>query len=334
MQQAIIELGGSTPDRYSSRAGTRHRLAAGTLALGLAAVAACRPEASTDERRAEIAAAERLADSDCRKYKECMPVYLELDYGAVEDCTERMRPYFVWAYTLPGTLNDADALASCQRAIDDAPCTEYRAAVGLAECRGLARGSRENGEACTVAGQCASGLCDVGTEACGVCADPPGAGDPCTDAGRCGPGLGCADDTGTCLAVGRTGEPCGADTLCEDGASCVDGECLAWLTEAGAGCGAEAGQPECDTAQYLWCNDGACATSLVNAVGEPCGLIAGTWSYCGGGTFCDHAERYSGTCVAGPALGEPCDDAGGPYCWWPERCRNGTCSSPTESSCD
>lgn len=222
-------------------------------------------------------------------------------------------------------------------------------------CYGTFVGTRHDGEACALDGECASGECTFSSPLCiygelccsGTCkgdAAPPIAmiNQSCR-AAPCGEGL-CNRSRFICDGLKDIGSLCEVDAECAYGSACFDGECTATVG-SGEACSqqtsplckvtgetchtasgvCEPGQPVGGACTDAWdCAAGTCAeghcVDLRAKAGEPCGAYG-----CQSPAYCD-GERLPYMCVAPKADGELCrsdDECASQWCDF----GTGTCSS-------
>ncbi|MCC6521304.1 MAG: discoidin domain-containing protein [Polyangiaceae bacterium] len=217
------------------------------------------------------------------------------------------------------------------------PCDDGRQCTQNDHCQGGACVG-EGGVACPATDPCRVGVCDVGSDACIEVAGNDGApcddGNACTGAGICGGGscqLGSAIDCsfldgpcteGVCqLGTGCVAQALGDGTACDDGQFCsTNDQC-----QSGSCTGVHTCPQPADP-----CLAPACDEQL-----DACGSIPGP-----DGTACDdkNACTVNETCSAGscgggsPANeGGPCDD--GQACTGNDVCTAGACAGGVVTAC-
>jgi hypothetical protein len=173
----------------------------------------------------------------------------------------------------------------------------------------------EEGEPCSVIGECGRGLDCIereSREAPGRCESMWREGSPCetgADSRACGSWLRCRD--GVCvseLSLGTLGSACGEEPVCRGG-FCEDGTCVE-LHGLGGRCSSEA---HCQV-PYV-CVDGACAEPPARCAGEVGDVCAGSQP-CSLGLICLHGEPSRCTRQTGRE-GLPCAER--------EHCSDGQC---------
>jgi hypothetical protein len=160
---------------------------------------------------------------------------------------------------------------------------------------------------------------------CGTCRPTVVAGGACTTGSQCAGSLQCM--AGVCRSLPGSGEACSATTLCGYGLVCANGRCTA-ASKAGEPC---ATLP-CNTLAGLTCINGVCEAWQYANPGESCSPQAGR--LCRRAGYCKVSPgSTSGTCVAGAAEGEACDDLAGPFCVPYARCSGGICKVRDPTVC-
>jgi len=277
--------------------------------------------------------------------------YDSLDQGAnaclarvKNDCTNRLKA--------PGNGNNPTLTEQCAAAYATLSCQDFFDNVPATGCAPV--GPRANGQACAVAGQCATAFCSGNkTAVCGTCADPPSAGASC-ETSVCDHNQVCNASSQVCMANIAAGVACdGADASevnCASGLTCSgtvgSKTCVAGGATEGATCGATG--PLCLRFQGLAC-EGAVGSKVCTKValvgnGQPCGTLAD-----GARADCLAGECYTatglaqvteiGTCKQQAADGSPCDTVLGPTCYAGARCVTaagssaGVCTIPDVMSC-
>lgn len=263
-------------------------LAAPPDAGGVAATVKTRPECR------------ELAVAFCAHLADCSRADLALRYLDLTTCLRVVAATCDEASGLPGALPPGPG---CAPAIAEAACAQLFDPVGtIPACS--PRGTGARGAACSLARQCASGICIVEGEGCGRCAGPYGEGMPCDERSACPSGLVCR---GECVVEGLPHHPCDTSRDCVDGLFCAGGVCSPRVADG----------ERCDSADACAlghrCADGRCAPLGVSprdacATASDCAFPAD----CFGGR-CREAEE-----------GEPCSGS----CASPLVCLRGACAKP------
>jgi hypothetical protein len=262
------------------------------------------------------------ARATCEKYQECLPYALVSNYGTLATCISR-RELGEHAYVdLTGVTDDAASYSACATAVDALSCSAYLR-TWPSQC--TPPGTLANGEVCVSNGQCQSLWCQMDSEQCGTCADPPEDGDTCDANYNCPTGLWCMPD-GVCRVPAEASESCGENLLCQSGLTCYSGMCVQALDvgdtcdlESGLYCDWAVNDATCDVS-----NTGACVRLYWAGPGEACNWVNGLWTVCStSGTCTQVGAAYS--CTAAVADGGECDPASGPYCLPPAACVAGSC---------
>jgi hypothetical protein len=255
-----------------------------------------------------VAACEAQETLICAKYFECASDGLgEHFYGDLAGCVAHRTSTCTAFYRADGaTAADLDA---CTAALGDPTCDEFVRywydALGWAdypeEC--VYRGVRSEGEPCETFDQCASGLCSVEPDDCGVCEAEPSEGDSCSS--YCQIGFACIG--GTCVVLGDVGDACDGSNPCHSASWCDGGVCAAVLHEGDAcdpnniGCAYDV--PVCAPLNQV------CAhTGPAGGLGDSCWVAAdGSLNLCND-AHCEISEvTGEGACVAAAGEGEECN---------------------------
>lgn len=228
----------------------------------------------------------------CGRLVECQGLSPSACDYAVTDCPD--------VYFSPGSTRTVAGLKACALDYGALSCAEVLTRKPLA-C--TTPGTRQAGEACTYASQCASLSCSAQLDQCGMCVDVAGEGEACSPDGLdCDSGLTCvagkcAPDPGD--APAEPGQPCGQRTICQGG-FCKAGICRP-LGDDGASCASSR-----DCKPGLFCDAGLVCHPPA-AMGEPCVEETATpYRHCQGGACRVTAPPAPGTCGAYAQLGEDC----------------------------
>jgi hypothetical protein len=242
----------------------------------------------------------------CRRLAECEGTE---DVAGCAALLERCPDYFF----SPGSTRTIATLLSCAAewaTLDCGPATRS----GNPDC--ASRGTRQTGEECVFASQCASLRCsgDLYSQSCGSCLAEVALGSPCASGTDCGPAQDCV--AGRCAAV-PSQPPSPAPAAA--GAPCT-GRCV-----AGYACVASAGSTErrcaalpgpgspCSAGLYACRQDAYCTSALqcvaVPGAGAACGYDNYGSARCVVGTVCNRDTDPNGVCIARRALGEGCRPA-------------------------
>jgi hypothetical protein len=191
-------------------------------------------------------------------------------YGSPELCVMIDVAYCHGDATLAGVSPSAtQSWIACNRALAARTCDQWKFGGNVAECA-TPPGTRQPGETCNVAGQCASTFCKVTEDPmtgrvsdCGVCAPAPGLGEACDEENGCARGLWCRETSNpgsfVCIRPGMEGETCADDApegTCRGQLVCVGGLCARPLAAGGA-C---TSMRQCQ--QDLRCTNGTCNAGL------------------------------------------------------------------------
>lgn len=247
----------------------------------------------------------------CTAYSICSPGNMAFAYGDQAGCVAQLNAYYLISSFLPGSGVSLTTLEACAAQESGTNCFDVNSSRAGLTCQ--IQGTKAIGEPCMEDSQCESSFCPGPDRACAVCKIVPGLGDPC-DQGRCGNGLVCGASN-TCVNTAAIGASCNASAICEVG-NCVAGTCQA-RQGSGAPCDTTL---RCNSAQGLTCSSGKCIPYTVSKPGESCTQVAGSYKFCQNNTAC-----IAGTCDALPKIGEPCDATTGPFCAFPNTCRDGKC---------
>lgn len=308
--------------------------------LGLVSVAllAC---SGSDATTAPAADPEAVCDDGasvyCATIDACSSFYLRAVFGDVARCKARVKIECVSRLGANGTSLTPAALEACVNAVRGSQGCTFLDSPPEA-CKTVA-GSLQNGQACAVDDQCQGRNCRLATgSTCGACSTVSAAGGACESSNDCEEGLVCAG--GVCATRGRKGDACSADKPCLSELVCNNGTCSDAL-EAGVSCTPKRPQdpPEldpCNRLKGLFCHPTRNVCTLVELVGpgQSCGFVNGTFVGCAGGATCKTSPgTLQGTCQAPAADGQSCDDANGPSCIPPARCKGGVCTLPDPNAC-
>ena len=233
------------------------------------------PPASPDAATAKSGC--DLAANLCSKLAECAPFLLEVAYGDVTMCTDRLTLTCTEQSLSVGSGMTEANLQHCADALDSATCNDVFA-NNVPSC--TFHGTLAAGATCGDNSQCASGFCANGGNLCGVCADKGAAGAACAS---------------------------GSNDECQTGLVCSSGKVCAQPAAVGAACD-DTTQP-CLTGSF--CTSAKTCASTV-AVGQDC---PGAYLNFGNGTIClgkgTAASPQISTQIGTAAKGEPCGLAPG-----------------------
>jgi hypothetical protein len=315
------------------------------------AVSACSSSSSSDDgSNANVTAAQACTDAlnaICDKIAACAPLEVDLAYGSVDACKQRIGASCPGNFTLPGTSATPALYEGCSKVIPTLDCAAVLADLDTAlaaqpACK-TQPGTLANGAACGDASQCKSTNCAIDSSTgCGVCADQPKAGDACIK-GTCGHGLGLACAANKCVVPAGAGQSCSDTTPCAAQMTCVKGTCAVHVATVGASC--QLGLPhdqfaDCDATKGLVCqikgpvpanNVGACQKAAESKAGESCTIVDAVKVCTASGRCTNYAK--GGTCQAAAADGGACDDVNGPPCLAPAQCINKVCKIVDPASC-
>jgi hypothetical protein len=267
-----------------------------------------------------------LAESQCRRYAECLPSGFKWFLGTVGACEARLELECVLdRVQLPGSRITPAVIKQCADAFADPSytCAMFRSLVNPAAC--LLKGDLPDAAPCGTHHQCQSGRCTAPQGGCGQCLPPAKPGDFCNVSedceqaegatylcfGRCirlG-GLNDACDVqvvfdplpricdfnhycngGRCVPLGRMDAPCTMGAQCDDGFDCV-------------------GQPA-----------GRCRPVAVKEEGQACEPL----DLCAGSGYCSPQKVCAGAVIET----QPCDEMKGPTCLPPAECFDNVCTLP------
>jgi hypothetical protein len=274
------------------------------------------------------AACDMIAAATCEKSQACEPLFVTTHFGDLDGCTARQKIDCLDAITAADTGLSASSIATCAEFLRVATCEDF-VMGNVARC--VPRGARAVGVPCGTDGQCVTGHCDLGTAACGVCAERGGPGDGCVRRDDCQPLLDCVG--GHCVAPGDPGAKCGVDgPPCRFGYACgADGTCVLTTTTVGASCTVE--PAVCNLTQGLFCNGTTCDKLGLAHFGETCGFFTATSiNVCVAGACTANNPSAAGTCVPSTGDGQSCSDSSAP-CQPPARCADGRCRLPDSAAC-
>jgi hypothetical protein len=235
-----------------------------------------------------------------------------------------------WAIGKGHASYDRYVAADCLAEVEAKPCAFILPPNGELPdaCVQVMSGGLNNGDACEVDAECASGLC-LATATCpGVCTSFSGAGGPCQGRRSVGPqcARGYVCNAGTCEALLYESQPCtGHAGSCTPGTFCDGSQCQAQRS-AGAPC----------SGPDLECQPGlVCAVVGLTPPTRQCkapqpagGACRVGGRECERGAYCKSAAQLpgdTGACASWPATGA-CDSLSlvEPY-----GCLNGWCSAGT-----
>ncbi|MEZ4266339.1 MAG: hypothetical protein R3F39_08160 [Myxococcota bacterium] len=180
---------------------------------------------------------------------------------------------------------------------DQNPCSidACDPATGLCTHQPDPRAACDDGDPCTAADSCATGVC-------GGAALPCDDGDPCTSDA-------CDPQTGACVATALNGGACDDGSLCTDDDACVAGVCTGEATDCDDGdpCTTDSCSVSAGCLHEVWtgeCDDGdPCTTADQCAAG----VCAGAALDCSDDVACTEDRCESGECVHTPDAAA-CDD--------------------------
>jgi hypothetical protein len=213
-------------------------------------------------------------------------------------------------YFGPGSKRTVEGMRTCITALRQMPCSDV-AVSALPDC--LVGGERAAGMGCAYGSQCASAVCEGGSQQCAKCAEIVKTGSPCgTGNGECEIGAFCHPTTNRCESIAsivhgaegatcnHTASPvqgCAGDLVCRSASGGVGGAgtCAKLLVE-GSPCTGLGGFP--------------CAPGLVCARGGDGGGICQSLTSCGATTcdamsYCNH-QTDPGTCAPRATEGKAC----------------------------
>jgi hypothetical protein len=265
----------------------------------------------------------------CEKYGACEPVAVTRFFGDVTGCEARTKIDCLDSITAADTGLSASSIATCAAFLRVATCEDF-VMGNVAPC--VPKGARAVGEPCGTDGQCTTGHCDLGTAACGLCAERRGQGGDCARRDDCEPLLDCVG--ARCVAPGDPGAACGVDGApCRLGYACgTDGTCVLTTTTVGASCAIE--PAVCNATQGLFCDGMTCAKlEMANHVGGLCGWVTpSSIAGCLAAVCSTDAPAAAGTCAPWTGDGQPCS-ASTTDCQPPARCADGRCRLPDSAAC-
>jgi hypothetical protein len=314
------------------------------LACSPANVAGPQDSSTIDQSAAQLACQE-YAYARCGRLQACSRTAVPLRYGDEATCVSLYQDACIANIDAPGTGWTPAYAEGCAQNINSwTLCSDYINNQNPPPACARPMGKLEQGAACAVAGQCASGFCSVPLgSACGQCAPAPNPGDACATSADCGASLTCAEG-GTCSTYGQAGTACGPSQACGAGLTCVGSGsaaqafCQPATATQGAPC-SFAGSG-CDINMGLVCNAEAmqCVPADIVGSGKACGVVANQMATCGSGGTCT-----AGACVVGAPALAPCDIVNGPRCIGGTglgRCvisrdggTTGTCQIPSAARC-
>jgi hypothetical protein len=304
-----------------------------------------------------------LAKAQCDRRLACTNaiqpdgVFILNTYGDMSMCLTRQHEACVNNATAPGTGTSPAQLEKCASEYASWLCADLFDGNANPPPDCAPAGKLANGQACAMAGQCASRFCS-GTKnaSCGLCADEPLDGASCTTSG-CAPGQACKTETNDAmvcrdrLLVGDM--TCTTDTLCQAFSTCVGAS--ATKTGVCTPTSSVAGRP------VRWHQPGLRKQSWTRMLGQqpvprPASKSPMSVTRLPAEHFpMVHARSAStpiasppdgpaaatdtdATCVAQVADGTACDTQFGPLCLAPARCvtsagTTGICTVPNATSC-
>lgn len=289
-----------------------------------------------------------LASTECESMQICLLTTFDASYADIASCVDRQTELCLRTRVGRGLETTADDISACAVANDLSSLPEAgdRCRTWLRRTRGRnppepcrASGILEDGDACLLAGQCASGAC-IGTEVCGRCVGQLTSAHPCLSDKDCERNRACG--ASGCVAYGDDAPAalCSADQPCHPDLACRDGRCMSRLQE-GAGCDPVADPDPC----ALWptelaCHalEGKCAPiGLVDAPGAPCGKLDEGLAICAAGLACQTQDGMSqGKCGSLIEDGGSCGSEGYPWggpCRAPAVCIEDRCQIPDVATC-
>lgn len=264
-----------------------------------------------------VAACDGMAEALCGRAATCAPFLFQGAYGDAQSCLSFGRSFCSQWLPLPGVTRDVSVLKRCADAWVTADCDRFPS-LPPAECD--LRGSLGDGDGCSDGGQCASGFCTAGGDACGMCAARATEGQGCVSEDHCDRGLTCLG--GYCFRAGAQGADCaimGYDA-CLPALHCVKHSCGVPLAE-GAACEVAGDPKECDVRKGHLCVKGKCTATVLPLVGAPCND-----ELCAFGAYCDGK-----VCQRAKAVGAAC--SGSQECQLGLGCDSGACQ-PAPVACD
>lgn len=276
------------------------------------------------------AACTALASSVCAKVQSCSAFLLELEFGDLVKCEERVALGCPSVFDLAGATTIPDDTKACADGFSTLSCEDLYGRRLPAACA-PPKGSLADGAACGREVQCASQYCKAQGELCGVCTTPSAAGEACVNGEDCEPGLDCANSK--CVLPGDENAICGNMAPCKLGLACVAGKCVKTV---GAGESCDVAAPNCDFLQGLACSSmGVCQKIKLAGSGEACGVQGTDFVFCKGSGFCKvDMGANAGTCLAPAADGAACDTVAGPNCMSGALCKGNVCTLDDGSSCN
>jgi hypothetical protein len=286
---------------------------------------ACYPATPQDDAKA----CQAFAAGICARLNSCAPALVVSEYGDQNSCTARNASACVLGLHAPDSVGSAAGLGSCTSALPELSCHALLENAMPPTCR-LADGVRLNGQSCSSHTQCASTRCArAANVACGTCATLAAAEQACTVSGDCSSGLICS--AGMCRAPGASGSSCDAAHPCAFPLTCAHGSCATALA-ANAPC--QWNDDRCDRYAGLACgSSNTCAPWRNASAGQPCGSAASTWAVCSAGSSCSSAAADGGVCEGPLSDGSACRADGGPSCLTPARCIAGVCTIESPAVC-
>jgi hypothetical protein len=275
----------------------------------------------------------RYAETQCARWKECIPARFASDYAADDICRARRESTCRADFLVVGRQETPANRDACTQAIAAQSCRDMFFDRALAACAAPA-GALARGQACFRTSQCGAGMnCEIEVDSCGTCQpNIPAGGDCGWWGGGCAPGTFCFDDR--CLAELKVTQACKTTSAtCEGGLGCTATGCADKTLDEGASCAAG---DLCDSLKGLYCNftSRLCARLPPPvAIGQPCDTYAadGAWLSCGADGFCFTASTAIGAvkrCLGRVDLGQACDPAMGKNCRVPAVCTRGACRMP------
>ena len=286
-------------------------------------------EATVEAGPSPTQACTQFATALCASIESCTPFALQVSYGDTSTCVERVTLACTPAFMVTGTQATPAQMESCAAAVQAETCDEAMDNPQPSACN--VPGSVPLTGACGSDAQCQSGYCKpTSGSLCGTCAAHVGAGSACTVDADCSATLVC--NNATCIGPLPVGSACSSTQPCLRDLTCIASKCATPLT-LGQACAAAT---DCDGKHGLYCDTKkkVCAQTQVAAAGQPCGIVSGNLTACGGGASCANISSTTGqgTCHPPASDGAPC----GPSisCMPPAVCTSpARCTLPNPSVC-
>ncbi len=270
-----------------------------------------------------IATCNDLAKVACDKIAMCAPWLVDVQFGSVAHCAERL--------ALSVCVQAADEsldVAACAAAYAPLSC-DVLFGGGDAPAACLPKNQAADGAACDDGGACKSGVCSRQNDAlCGTCQPVIAEGGDCAMA-TCASGLRCLSATHQCTKPKATGEACASSDECASSLVCAGGKCGKAPVE-GEACSNELA---CDLfSDGLFCSPTTmkCQKFLIVELGAACGYDMASGNY----SVCKASDCIQGTCVARIKDGDACViGPDQPSCDESAHCVMGKCTLPTAGMC-